>query len=84
MLIYIFFFYIVSTFLSVLKKLITYLVFLSCRPAFAKLEEWLEKLKMHLDMRFLLVPELEQVHLDFWQKHPPDENKLPTHQEQPE
>ncbi|XP_046732877.1 LIM domain kinase 1a isoform X2 [Silurus meridionalis] len=47
------------------------------RPAFAKLEEWLEKLKMHLEMRFLLVSELEQVHLDFWQKHPPDENKLP-------
>ncbi|MCJ8744899.1 hypothetical protein PDJAM_G00123940 [Pangasius djambal] len=54
------------------------------RPAFAKLEEWLEKLKMHLNMRFPLVSELEQVHLDFWQKHPPDENKLPTHREQPE
>ncbi|XP_060731541.1 LIM domain kinase 1a isoform X2 [Tachysurus vachellii] len=54
------------------------------RPAFVKLEEWLEKLKMHLDMRFSLVSELEQVHLDFWQKHPPEENKLPTHREQTE
>ncbi|XP_017351775.1 LIM domain kinase 1a isoform X1 [Ictalurus punctatus] len=54
------------------------------RPAFAKLEEWLEKLKMHLNMRFLLVSELEQIHLDFWQKHPPVENQLPTHREQPE
>uniref|UniRef100_A0AAR2LTQ1 LIM domain kinase 1 n=1 Tax=Pygocentrus nattereri TaxID=42514 RepID=A0AAR2LTQ1_PYGNA len=54
------------------------------RPAFAKLEEWLENLKMHLEMRLPLVSELEQVHRDFWQKHPPSENRLPTHQEQPE
>ncbi|XP_036412462.1 LIM domain kinase 1a isoform X2 [Colossoma macropomum] len=54
------------------------------RPAFAKLEEWLENLKMHLEMRFPLVSELEQVHRDFWQKHPPGENRLPTHREQPE
>ncbi|KAM9439291.1 LIM domain kinase 1a isoform 2-T2 [Clarias gariepinus] len=54
------------------------------RPPFAKLEEWLEKLKMHLNMRFQLVSDLEQIHLDFWQKHPPDENKLSTHREQPE
>ncbi|XP_072524533.1 LIM domain kinase 1a isoform X1 [Salminus brasiliensis] len=54
------------------------------RPSFAKLEEWLENLKMHLEMRLPLVSELEQVHRDFWQKHPPGENRLPTHREQPE
>uniref|UniRef100_A0A8B9JZJ3 LIM domain kinase 1 n=1 Tax=Astyanax mexicanus TaxID=7994 RepID=A0A8B9JZJ3_ASTMX len=54
------------------------------RPAFAKLEEWLENLKMHLEMRLPVVSELEQVHRDFWQKNPPGENRLPTHREQPE
>ncbi|KAL2096084.1 hypothetical protein ACEWY4_008232 [Coilia grayii] len=54
------------------------------RPSFVKLEEWLENLKMHLDIRLPLVSELEQVSRDFWQKHPPSENGLPTHPEQPE
>lgn len=55
-----------------------------CRPAFTKLEEWLENLKMHLDIRLPLVSELEQLSRDFWQKHPPSENGLHPHPEQPE
>ncbi|XP_062843299.1 LIM domain kinase 1a [Trichomycterus rosablanca] len=52
------------------------------RPSFVKLEEWLENLKMHLDMRLPLVSELEQVHRDFWQNHSPCENQLPADREQ--
>ncbi|XP_066512639.1 LIM domain kinase 1-like [Hoplias malabaricus] len=40
------------------------------RPSFVKLEEWLENLKMHLEMRLPLVSELESVHREFWQKNP--------------
>ncbi|XP_063061185.1 LIM domain kinase 1a isoform X2 [Engraulis encrasicolus] len=56
------------------------------RPSFVKLEEWLENLKMHLDLdiRLPLVSELEQLSRDFWQRHPPSENGLHTHPEQPE
>ncbi|XP_062408140.1 LIM domain kinase 1a isoform X3 [Sardina pilchardus] len=55
------------------------------RPAFTKLEEWLENLKMHLDIRLPLVSELEQLSRDFWQKHPPSENGLHPHpEEEPE
>ncbi|XP_041918758.1 LIM domain kinase 1a isoform X2 [Alosa sapidissima] len=54
------------------------------RPAFTKLEEWLENLKMHLDIRLPLVSELEQLSRDFWQKHPASENGLRPHPEQPE
>ncbi|XP_023673793.1 LIM domain kinase 1a isoform X2 [Paramormyrops kingsleyae] len=54
------------------------------RPAFAKLEEWLENLKMHLDIRLPLTSELDQVHRKFWQDHPSSDNGLHTHPEQPE
>ncbi|XP_031429212.1 LIM domain kinase 1a isoform X2 [Clupea harengus] len=54
------------------------------RPAFTKLEEWLENLKLHLEIRLPLVSELEQLSRDFWQKHPPSENGLHPHPEQPE
>uniref|UniRef100_A0A8C6PYB0 LIM domain kinase 1 n=1 Tax=Nothobranchius furzeri TaxID=105023 RepID=A0A8C6PYB0_NOTFU len=56
------------------------------RPAFSKLEEWLENLKMHLDIGLPLMSELDQLHKSFWErhsvKHP--ENGLHTHPEQPE
>uniref|UniRef100_A0AAY4EM39 LIM domain kinase 1 n=1 Tax=Denticeps clupeoides TaxID=299321 RepID=A0AAY4EM39_9TELE len=54
------------------------------RPAFVKLEEWLENLKMHLEIRLPLMSELEQLDRTFWQKNPPAENGLHTHPEQPE
>uniref|UniRef100_A0A1A8M8F2 LIM domain kinase 1 n=1 Tax=Nothobranchius pienaari TaxID=704102 RepID=A0A1A8M8F2_9TELE len=56
------------------------------RPAFSKLEEWLENLKMHLDIGLPLMSELDQLHKSFWErhsvKHP--ENGLHTHPEHPE
>ncbi|XP_030633377.1 LIM domain kinase 1a isoform X2 [Chanos chanos] len=54
------------------------------RPAFAKLEEWLENLKMHLEIKLPIVSELEQVNRAFWEKHSASENGLHTHPEQPE
>uniref|UniRef100_A0A8C6T0V6 LIM domain kinase 1 n=1 Tax=Neogobius melanostomus TaxID=47308 RepID=A0A8C6T0V6_9GOBI len=39
------------------------------RPAFTKLEEWLENLEMHLDMGLPLISELEQLHKAFWENH---------------
>ncbi|KAG7470606.1 hypothetical protein MATL_G00115530 [Megalops atlanticus] len=54
------------------------------RPPFAKLEEWLENLKMHLELRLHLVSELDQVQRAFWENHTQSENGLHTHSEQPE
>ncbi|XP_006641094.1 LIM domain kinase 1a isoform X1 [Lepisosteus oculatus] len=54
------------------------------RPSFAKLEEWLENLKMHLDIRLHLTSELEQVKRAFWENHARSENGLHTHPEHPE
>ncbi|XDV31618.1 hypothetical protein PO909_002587, partial [Leuciscus waleckii] len=54
------------------------------RPAFVKLESWLENLKMHLEMGLHLVSELELIHQDFRQKHSSGKNGLHTHPEQPE
>ncbi|XP_051962832.1 LIM domain kinase 1-like isoform X2 [Xyrauchen texanus] len=54
------------------------------RPAFTKLEAWLENLKMHLEMGLHLVSELEHIHQDFWQKNTLSKNRLHTHPEQPE
>uniref|UniRef100_A0A673HD94 LIM domain kinase 1 n=1 Tax=Sinocyclocheilus rhinocerous TaxID=307959 RepID=A0A673HD94_9TELE len=54
------------------------------RPAFAKLESWLENLKMHMEMGLHLVSELEVIHQAFWQKHSSGKNGLHTHPEQPE
>ncbi|XP_051966750.1 LIM domain kinase 1-like isoform X2 [Xyrauchen texanus] len=54
------------------------------RPAFAKLEAWLENLKLHLEMGLHLVSDLEHIHQDFWQKNTPGKNGLHTHPEQPE
>uniref|UniRef100_A0A3P8T5H0 non-specific serine/threonine protein kinase n=1 Tax=Amphiprion percula TaxID=161767 RepID=A0A3P8T5H0_AMPPE len=56
------------------------------RPAFSKLEEWLENLKMHLDIGLPLMSELDQLHKAFWEHHSVThpENGLHTHPEQPE
>lgn len=39
------------------------------RPDFCTLKEWLENLRMHLEMGLALVSELEQLQKDFWKKH---------------
>uniref|UniRef100_A0A672IBT3 LIM domain kinase 1 n=1 Tax=Salarias fasciatus TaxID=181472 RepID=A0A672IBT3_SALFA len=56
------------------------------RPAFSKLEEWLENLKMHLDIGLPLMSELDQLHKAFWEHHSAahPENGLHTHPEHPE
>ncbi|XP_024910610.1 LIM domain kinase 1a isoform X2 [Cynoglossus semilaevis] len=56
------------------------------RPAFTKLEEWLENLKMHLDIALPLMSELDMLHKAFWENHSMlrAENGLHTHPEQPE
>ncbi|XP_019741590.1 LIM domain kinase 1a isoform X2 [Hippocampus comes] len=56
------------------------------RPAFSKLEGWLENLKMHLDMGLPLVSETEQLHKAFWEKNniTRAENGLHVHPEQQE
>ncbi|XP_061637270.1 LIM domain kinase 1a isoform X3 [Phyllopteryx taeniolatus] len=56
------------------------------RPAFSKLEEWLENLKMHLEMSLPLVSEVEQLHKAFWENNSITwpENGLHVHPEQPE
>uniref|UniRef100_A0A6Q2XPD7 LIM domain kinase 1 n=1 Tax=Esox lucius TaxID=8010 RepID=A0A6Q2XPD7_ESOLU len=63
------------------------------RPAFTKLEEWLENLKMHLEIRLPLVSELDTLHKEFWKNHTVptvactavrSENGLPPHHEVPE
>ncbi|XP_061105680.1 LIM domain kinase 1-like [Conger conger] len=54
------------------------------RPPFSQLEEWLENLKMHLDIRLPLASELDQVDRAFWQNNSRSENSLHTHPEQPE
>lgn len=65
------------------KPIYAFLIF---RPAFSKLEEWLENLKMHLDIGLPLVSELDQLHKAFWENHSiaRPENGLHTHPEQPE
>lgn len=54
------------------------------RPSFAKLEQWLENLKMHMENRRPLTSELDRTMQDFWQSHTRSENGLHTHPEQPE
>ncbi|XP_070987389.1 LIM domain kinase 1-like isoform X1 [Oncorhynchus clarkii lewisi] len=63
------------------------------RPAFTKLEGWLENLKMHLEIRLPVVSELDTLHKTFWGNHTAptmactamrSENGLPPHPETPE
>lgn len=69
-----------------LYKLNAPVCFLNFSPAFSKLEQWLENLKMHLDIGLPLVSELDQLHKAFWDNHSVTcaENSLHTHPEQPE
>uniref|UniRef100_A0A672RVJ4 LIM domain kinase 1 n=1 Tax=Sinocyclocheilus grahami TaxID=75366 RepID=A0A672RVJ4_SINGR len=39
------------------------------RPSFAKLEEWLENLMMHMEIRLPLMSELDQIRQAFWENH---------------
>ncbi|XP_059911673.1 LIM domain kinase 1-like [Gadus macrocephalus] len=41
------------------------------RPSFPRLEEWLDNLLMHLDIRLPLLSELEQHQRAFWDRHTP-------------
>ncbi|XP_024261947.1 LIM domain kinase 1 isoform X2 [Oncorhynchus tshawytscha] len=63
------------------------------RPAFTKMEGWLENLKMHLEIRLPVVSELDTLHKAFWGNHTAptmactamrSENGLPPHPETPE
>lgn len=38
-------------------------------PSFAKLEEWLENLLMHMEIRLHLMSELDQIRQEFWENH---------------
>lgn len=78
-----------STFTIVSKKdktLSSLSVFWLFSPAFSKLEQWLENLKMHLDIGLPLVSEVDQLYKAFWEHHnvARPENGLHTHPEQPE
>ncbi|XP_072517709.1 LIM domain kinase 1 isoform X2 [Salminus brasiliensis] len=54
------------------------------RPTFAKLEEWLENLLMHLDIGLPLMSELEKVRQAFWENHSQSQpaNGFPREQKQ--
>ncbi|XP_041732301.1 LIM domain kinase 1 isoform X1 [Coregonus clupeaformis] len=63
------------------------------RPAFTKLQGWLENLKMNLEIRLPVVSELDTLHKAFWGNHTVptmactamrSENGLPPHPETPE
>ncbi|KAM6986950.1 uncharacterized protein FYW47_018358 [Aplochiton taeniatus] len=53
------------------------------RPSFAKLEEWLENLLMHLDIGLPLLSGLGQLRRAFWQKYHPKHHD-PHHHSEPE
>lgn len=38
-------------------------------PIFAKLEEWLENLHMHMEMRLPLMSEVDKIRQAFWENH---------------
>ncbi|XP_020861334.1 LIM domain kinase 1 isoform X1 [Phascolarctos cinereus] len=54
------------------------------RPSFVKLEQWLETLRMHLDIHLPLGPQLEQLDKGFWETHRRGESGLPMHPEVPD
>lgn len=51
---------------------------LSLRPSFSKLEQWLETLRMHLEIRLPLSSQLEQLDRAFGETHRRDEGGLPA------
>lgn len=50
----------------------------SFRPSFSKLEQWLETLRMHLEIRLPLSSQLEQLDRAFGETHRRGEGGLPT------
>lgn len=50
-------------------KMLILFAFSTFSPDFSTLREWLENLKMHLEMGLALVSELDQLQKDFWKKH---------------
>ncbi|XP_019361092.1 PREDICTED: LIM domain kinase 1 isoform X2 [Gavialis gangeticus] len=54
------------------------------RPSFSKLEQWLETLHMHLEIRLPLSSQLEQLEGAFWETHRRGEGGLPMHPEVPD
>ncbi|XP_059572991.1 LIM domain kinase 1 isoform X3 [Alligator mississippiensis] len=54
------------------------------RPSFSKLEQWLETLHMHLEIRLPLSSQLEQLERAFWETHRRGEGGLPMHPEVPD
>lgn len=57
------------------------------RPPFSKLEEYLDNLRMHLDIGLSLLSELEQLRKNFWKNHRDhvhNQDKPPGSQEQPQ
>uniref|UniRef100_H3CCC4 non-specific serine/threonine protein kinase n=1 Tax=Tetraodon nigroviridis TaxID=99883 RepID=H3CCC4_TETNG len=47
------------------------------RPPFSKLEEYLDNLRMHLDIGLSLLSELEQLRKNFWQNHQSNRGSMP-------
>lgn len=45
------------------------------RPPFSKLQEYLDNLRMHLDIGLCLLSELEQLRRNFWENHQEGEHK---------
>ncbi|NWI16139.1 LIMK1 kinase, partial [Crypturellus soui] len=54
------------------------------RPSFSKLEQWLETLRMHLEIHLPLSSQLDQLERAFWETHRRGESGLPTHPELPD
>lgn len=50
----------------------------SLRPSFSKLEQWLETLRMHLEIRLPLSSQLEQLDRAFRETHRRGEGGLPA------
>nr|XP_056721140.1 LIM domain kinase 1 [Euleptes europaea] len=51
------------------------------RPSFARLEQWLEVLRLHLAMQLPLSSQLEQLDRTFWETHHRADGGLPVHAE---
>lgn len=60
------------------------LTFLSARPSFSRLEQWLEALRMHLALQLPLSSQLEQLEQAFGEIHQKAEGGLPAHAEMSE
>ncbi|XP_038615103.1 LIM domain kinase 1 isoform X1 [Tachyglossus aculeatus] len=54
------------------------------RPSFLSLEQWLDSLRRHLELRLPLGPQLEQLEQGFWARHRRGDGGLPAHPEVPD